>query len=310
MKSSQLTFSSVTALLSISLMVGCGDKAAQQPATQQSGTEADSGHGHPHEGEGTHGHPHEGEGSHSHGAGPHDGTLADWGGGKYHVEFTVDHNKKEATVYVLGGDEKTPEPITAETLLLTIKKPKLQFDLLPVPMDGESGGKSSRFVGTHDGLATVMEYEGTMSAEVDGTPYAGNFKEEAHGHAAGHSHGEDDALVWEGEAKELDGLTIKLGHHGKHLHAGEEVEPAVSITRGSEAVSDAKVFNALFSADGKTELAREVATVYEPTTEEEPAHYAQGALPIPKGVNSVVIRFRVVPSGGDAATFDVPVTVE
>ena len=58
----------------------------------------------------------------------------------------------------------------------------MQVDLLPVPLDGESGGKSSRFVGTHDGLATVMEYEGTMSAEVDGTPYAGNFKEEAHVH--------------------------------------------------------------------------------------------------------------------------------
>lgn len=56
----------------------------------------------------------------------------------------------------------------------------MQIDLMPVPMGGESGGKSTRFVGTNDGLATVMEYEGTMSAEVDGTPYAGNFKEEAH----------------------------------------------------------------------------------------------------------------------------------
>ena len=308
MRTSQLTLSSVAALLSLSLMVGCGDKAAEQPASP-SGTAAEAGHGHPHDGD--HGHPHEGEGGHGHGAGPHDGTLADWGGGKYHVEFTVDHDKKEATVYVLGSDEETAVPITAESLLLTIKKPQLQIDLLPVPLDGESDGNSSRFVGTHEGLTTVMEYEGTMSAEVDGIPYAGNFKEEAHGDAAhGHSHGENDALVWEGEPKEHAGLTIKLGHHGKHLHAGEEVEPAVSITRGGEAVSDAKVFNALFSADGKTELVKEVATVYEPTTEEEPAHYAQGALAIPKGVTSVVIRFRIVPSGADAVIFDVPVTVE
>ena len=82
------------------------------------------------------------------------------------------------------------------------------------------------------------------------------------------------------------------------------------IVIDGEAVSDAKVFNALFSADGKTELVKEVATVYEPTTEEEPAHYAQGALAIPKDVDNVIIRFRIAPADGDEATFDVPIKVE
>jgi len=173
MKKFHLTLSLAAALLSISLMVGCGDKTAEQPPAQQTGTSSTT--------ESDHGDSHKVEG-HGHGAGPHDGTIADWGGGTYHVEFTVDHDRKEATVYVFGSDEKTPEPITPESILLTIKEPQMQVDLLPVPLDGESGGKSSRFVGTHDGFATVMEYEGTMSAEVDGTPYAGNFKEEAHGH--------------------------------------------------------------------------------------------------------------------------------
>ncbi len=101
-----------------------------------------------------------------------------------------------------------------------------------------------------------------------------------------------------------------LGHHGKHLHAGEEVEPAVSIMRDGKPVDDAKVFNALLSADGQTVLAEEVATVYEPTTEEEPAHYEQGALAIPKNVKKVVIRFRIVLAGEEAKTFDVSVNVE
>jgi hypothetical protein len=303
MKSFQFTTSSVAALLTISLLVGCGDKSAEKPSAQQSTTSSAS--------ESDHGDSHKVEG-HGHGTGPHDGTIADWGGGKFHVEFTVDHDRQEATAYVFGSDEKTPVPITAETLLLTIKKPQLQMDLLPVPLENETDGKSSRFVGTHDGLATVMEYEGIMSAEVDGTPYAGNFKEEAHGaHAGqGHSHGAADALVWEGEPKSHAGLVIKLGHHGKQLHAGEEVEPAVSITRNGEAVDDTRVFNALLSTDGKTQLTKEVATVYEPTTAEEPAHYAQGALAIPQGVTGVVIRFRVVPSGADEVTFDVPIRVE
>lgn len=284
-------------LLSFAVFAGCNgepDSTTSKSSGEQEGTD--------------HAQEHEGEGGHSHGEGPHGGTLADWGGGAYHVEFTVDHDKKEATVYVLGSDEKSPEPIKTEKILLTIKEPQLQTDLLPMPLEGETNESCSRYVGTHDGLATVMEYEGTMSAEVDGTPYAGNFKEEAHGH--GHSHGEDDALVWEGEPKEHAGLVIKLGHHGKHLHAGEEVEPAVSITRDRKDVSNAKVFNALVSADGKAILVEEAPTVYEPETPEEPAHYAQGGLMIPANAEAVAIRFRIIAPDAEEVTYDVPIEVE
>jgi len=64
----------------------------------------------------------------------------------------------------------------------------------------------------------------------------------------------------------------------------------VAITRNGEPVSDAKVFNSLMSADGETALADEVPTVFEPTTEEEPAHFAQGLLPIPKDVKKRLFR--------------------
>ena len=117
---------------------------------------------------------------HAHGAGPHDGAIADWGGGKFHVEFTVNHEKQEATAYVLGGDEKTPTPIDASEITLTIKEPSLTTSLKPSPQKGDPEGKASRFVGTHEGLGVVREYEGSMSGVVDGTPYSGNFKEEAH----------------------------------------------------------------------------------------------------------------------------------
>jgi hypothetical protein len=165
----------VGSLLSILLISGCGDTASDAPVAQPSDSAAD--HGHAHDGEEGH------DNGHTHGPGPHGGTVADWGGGKYHVEFSVDHDKQEATVYILGDDQKTPEPIAAESLLLTISKPELQIELKPTPMDGETAELCSKFTGTHEGLATVMEYEGIISAEVDGTPYAGNFKEEA-----GHEH--------------------------------------------------------------------------------------------------------------------------
>ena len=116
----------------------------------------------------------------AHGEGPHEGAVADWGGGKYHVEFTVDHDKQEATVYVLGDDEKTATPIKAATILLSINDPKFQVELAAAPLEGEADGKASRFVGKHESLGKVQEFAGSISGEVDGTPYVGDFKEEPH----------------------------------------------------------------------------------------------------------------------------------
>lgn len=161
---------STSLLLTLTLSLGCGEaeKPAPAPSTPTAATSAKDDHGHKHAG---------------HGAGPHDGTLADWGGGKYHVEFTVDHDKQEATVYILGDDEKTATPIKAADgkILLTIKEPEFQVELSTSPLDGEAEGTSSRFVGKHENLGKVQEFAGTISGEVDGTPFTGDFKEEPHG---------------------------------------------------------------------------------------------------------------------------------
>lgn len=116
-----------------------------------------------------------------HGSGPHDGTIADWGGGKFHVEFTVDHDKKEGTVYILGADEKSPTPIDASEIELTISDPVMQVTLKAAPQATDPAGKASRFVGNHEKLGVVQEYAGTISGVIDGTPYSGEFKEEPHG---------------------------------------------------------------------------------------------------------------------------------
>ena len=101
------------------------------------------------------------------------------------VEFCVDHDKKEATVYLVGSDEKSPLPIKADKILLTIKQPQFQLELSAKPLNGEVDGAASRFVGVHDNLGLVQEFAGTISGEVDGTPYSGEFAEEAH---VGHDH--------------------------------------------------------------------------------------------------------------------------
>ena len=162
----------VAGLATLSLVLGCQDSGTPEPAAIPAATNTAE-HGHDHaEGEG-----HDG---HVHGAGPHDGTLADWGGGKYHVEFTVDHEKQEATVYVLGSDEKSPAPVKTDKVLLSIEDPELMAELLAMPLEGETDGFSSRFVGKHEKLSIVQEYTGTMSAEIEGTPFTGDFKEKAH----------------------------------------------------------------------------------------------------------------------------------
>src|SRR5262245_61308003 len=99
-----MTRFTLTLCCSLGLLVaaGCGSATTQAEKKANSGTAGEHG---------------------AHGAGPHGGTISDWGGGKYHVEFTVDHGKKEATVYILGDDEKTPAPVKASKLLLSINDP-------------------------------------------------------------------------------------------------------------------------------------------------------------------------------------------
>ncbi len=114
---------------------------------------------------------------HSHGAGPHGGAIADWGGGKYHVEFKVDHGKKETTIYVLGDDGKTDAPIKAEKIQLSINQPATQIELAAQPQASDPAGSSSRFVGTHENLGKVQEFAGTITGVIDGTPFTGDFAE-------------------------------------------------------------------------------------------------------------------------------------
>lgn len=147
---------------------------------QKKSTETTDEHGHA---AGEAGHDHD---DHDHGAGPHGGAIIEWGGGAYHLEFVVDHDAKSATAYVLGGDAETPAPIKADKLTLSLTEPAAEVALAAQPLDGEADGLASRFVGTHDGLGEVRDFSGSITAEIDGTPYSGEFDEAAAEH--GHEH--------------------------------------------------------------------------------------------------------------------------
>lgn len=146
--------------LALAVMTGCSN---QQGGTPKGGDKAAT------KGGGK-------EDDHDHGPGPHGGTIIEFG--KWHGEFCMDHGKKQATVYILGGDAKQAVSIMADKLLLSIKEPSFQIELKAVPQEGDTQGASSRFVGTHNNFAKEQEFAGTISGEVDGKPYAGDFKEE------------------------------------------------------------------------------------------------------------------------------------
>lgn len=154
----------VAALLGTALTVaaGCGDGGSQAKDAKTPASDKGKVHEHPHEG-------------------PHKGALAEWGEEEYHIEFTVDHKTKEATVYVLDGSAKKAKPIDAKTLTLTLKlQPPVTVSLAAQAQDGDPAGQASRFVGKHDALGKVMEFTGTISGSVGGKPYSGDFKEEPH----------------------------------------------------------------------------------------------------------------------------------
>jgi hypothetical protein len=119
--------------------------------------------------------------------GPHKGALAEWGAHDYILEFTADHDAKEATVYVLDGKAKDPKPIVSKTLTLSLKQsPSVTFTLEAKPQDGDPAGQSSRFVGKHDAIAEKKAFAGTISGEVAGKKYSDGFKEKPN--AAGDKH--------------------------------------------------------------------------------------------------------------------------
>lgn len=116
-----------------------------------------------------------------HGSGPHGGTIAEWGDGDDRIEFTVDRGIQESAVYILGSDAKTPTPVKAGKVLLSITEPVFQVELAPQLVEGEAKGMSSRFVGRHDNLGVVQEFAGRIGAALDGTRSPANSPRSAKG---------------------------------------------------------------------------------------------------------------------------------
>jgi hypothetical protein len=263
---------------------------------------------------------------HHHGSsrGPHGGHVIGFEETEaYHAELTHDAASHRVGVHVLGEDAATVTPIDASELTIdaVIGDATAQYTLPAVSQPGETAGKTSYFELESEELTTIVSGQSgapigelQLKVSIGGKPHVGIIGlHDLGGSLPGHGSGgaaSDDALVWLKQIKE-QGYELALGHHGTQLLAGGHVEPAVQITREGQPVADAKVFNALLEGDGKTTMAEEVATVYEPPTDDEPSHYAQGSLKIPPGTRQAILRYRIVlPEGKGEHTYDLPVEVK
>jgi len=295
----------IASALALTLGVaGCGSKstnqAASSTATETAGPPAtvEAGHEHAHAS-----------------AGPHGGSLIEPGEEEYHAEMVHDDAAGTVTVYVLDSAAKTAVPIDSAEVTINLKHEGRgeQFKLAAAPEAGDPAGRSSRVVSSDAELTEDLDREEAapqLVMTINDKQYRGAI-EHGHDHGEGHHHTGDDTLVWGRSDIQQAGYLISIGHHSKILHAGEPVEPAVSVTFNGKPVSDAQVYNSLWSGDRTTAIAEEVRTTYEPPTAEEPAHYAQGALKIPSDATNAVIRFRIVlPGNAGEVSYDLPVTME
>ncbi|MFP6610758.1 MAG: hypothetical protein VB835_00490 [Pirellulales bacterium] len=248
-----------------------------------------------------HDHPHHG---------PHDGELFAFDNGQYHAEAVADKSPGKVTIYMLDDEAKGAVMVDRKPaeLHLVIHEADHDFKIEPAPLKDDPEGKTSRFELEDEELYLAVEDAELNSAKlqvsIDGKLKTGEY--EAHDHGGhGHAHGEDDALVYRQTDIELGGCKIELGQHGFVIHAGEELEPAVSIVLDGKPVADAEVFVSLLAEDGKKVLATEAKTEYEEESEEEPAHYAGVHLDVPADAERVMIRYRIVlPADGGSQTFD------
>ncbi|VAX36326.1 hypothetical protein-signal peptide prediction [hydrothermal vent metagenome] len=186
-----LTFACLALVTSL-LITGCGgDKKDTPPKGDEHG------HAHPTKG-------------------PHGGSLIELGKEKYHAELVHDEKAKTVTIYLLDSEAKKAVPVDAKEMVINLTHggENEKFVLAASSDEGETGGKSSRFVSKNEELVEDLDakdMKATLSIKIEGKSFSGDIKHE-HGHE-GHDHGKKEHKHKEGED---DGDNHKKGDGHDH----------------------------------------------------------------------------------------------
>ena len=246
-----------------------------------------------------------------------------------HAEITADVQNGTLTLITLGADAETIQPVKAEAINLVMQHGNHvdKFTFAAIPQAGDPAGTSSRFSVKSVHLTKAVFGKAGRSAELlltlNGKSLLGRVEESHHDHDH-HAHGEhahehhdhdehahvaSNVLLWHEDVR-FEGNIIRLGQHGLVVQSGTELEPAVSIERDGRPVSDAKVSASLLDGNAEQILAQQQQAIFEPATEEEPAHYAQDFLFVPENAKKVTIRYRIDLVNGSTTTRDILIQTE
>ena len=229
----------------------------------------------------------------------------------------------------LGADAETIQPVKAKEIKLAMKHGNHvdKFTFIALPEASDPAGTSSHFSAKSIHLAKAFSGKAGRSAELlvtlDGKELVGRVEQSHDGHDHAHhdhnhaddhdhahgAHGASNVLMWH-EDIAFEGCAVRLGQHGLVVQSGTELEPAVSIERDGQPVTDAKISVSLLDAEGKKTIAEPQQAVFEPATEEEPAHYAQDFLFVPEEAKKVTIRYRIDLVNGSTTTRDILIQTE
>ena len=236
----------------------------------------------------------------------------------------------------LGADAETIQPVKAKEIQLAMKHGNHvdKFTFIALPEASDPAGTSSHFSAKSIHLAKAFSGKAGRSAELlvtlDGKELVGRVEQSHDGHDHAHhdhdhahhghnhaddhdhahgAHGASNVLMWH-EDIAFEGCAVRLGQHGLVVQSGTELEPAVSIERDGQPVTDAKISVSLLDAEGKKTIAEPQQAVFEPAIEEEPAHYAQDFLFVPEEAKKVTIRYRIDLVNGSTTTRDILIQTE
>jgi hypothetical protein len=149
---------------------GCGGSSTTGTATSSAAAPADHGDGHAKRS------GHTGVG-HSHIA-PHGGQVQSVGDN--HFELTFDGAVGQFTLYVLGEEESKAEPIAEQAIELQVRDEGTgefkSIRLAAKPQQGETGGMSSRFVGSSEELATLAHFTAVARVPVSGESHRVSYQ--------------------------------------------------------------------------------------------------------------------------------------